>query len=83
MTIFFIWETLLIFGLYAILKKHIKKGLVFEDDVNEKGIRFLLKSKNPIIKFFRYSLVVSTIVCPFHEKVFNNLTSVSLISVQI
>lgn len=47
----------MIFGFYTLLKKQIKRGLTYTDDIDAKGISFLLKSKNPIIRLFRFSLI--------------------------
>jgi hypothetical protein len=57
MTVFFIWEAILIFVLYSILKKQIKQGLQYTETFPEKGIKFLIKSKNPILRIFRFSLL--------------------------
>jgi hypothetical protein len=57
MTIFFIWEILLTFGVYYLLKTTIQKGLAYREKEDVKGVAFLLKSRNPLIKLFRWSLL--------------------------
>ncbi len=57
MTIFFIWEVLLTFGVYYLVKKTAKKGLAYQEPQVWQGISFLLKSRNPLIKLFRWSLI--------------------------
>ncbi len=57
MTIFFIWEVLLIFGGYYLVKKVIQKGLAYQEFEPAKGIWFLLKSRNPVVQLFRWSLM--------------------------
>ncbi len=57
MTIFFIWEVLLTFGVYYLVKKNVKKGLAYQEPQVWQGISFLLKSRNPLIKLFRWSLI--------------------------